>query len=122
LFDVYLKYPQTGPAIPYRRDLGLIKCSDTSCKSGRRKSGRREPERNATPDISPCDFFRFNSLEDKLIDKGYATPQELFCAVETIISGIPSDLISRIFQTWQERLQKCCNLRGNHIVQMLRFA
>jgi hypothetical protein len=32
-----------------------------------------------------------------------------------IISEIPSDLISRAFATWQERLQKYCGIRGNYI-------
>jgi hypothetical protein len=55
----------------------------------------------------------FGYLKDKVVDKRYATPKELFRELETIISETPGDLISRVFQTWQERLQKCCDTQGN---------
>jgi hypothetical protein len=45
-----------------------------------------------------------------LIDEQYAMPKELFAEVAMIISEIPSDLISRVFVTWQERLQKCYDI------------
>jgi hypothetical protein len=50
-----------------------------------------------------------------LIDKEYTTPEELFTKVEKIISEIPSDMISRVFLTWQERLRKSIDMRGNYI-------
>jgi hypothetical protein len=50
-----------------------------------------------------------------LIDKQYATPEELFVEVAMIISEIPSDLISRVFAILQEKLQKCCDMRRNQI-------
>ena len=65
--------------------------------------------------LSPCYFFLFGYLKEKLIDKEYTTPEELFTEVETIISEIPSDMISRVFLTWQERLRKCIEMRGNYI-------
>jgi hypothetical protein len=68
-----------------------------------------------SPDLSPCDFFLFGYLKDKLIDREYATPEELFTEVETTISEIPSDMISRVFLTWQERLRKYMEMRGNYI-------
>jgi hypothetical protein len=56
-------------------------------------------------------------LKDKLIDKAYRnrTPEELFREVETIISEIPSDMISRAFLTWQERLRKYTEMQGNGV-------
>jgi hypothetical protein len=76
-----------------------------------------------SPDLSPCDFFLFllGYLKDKLIDNQYATPEELFAEAAMIISEIPSDRISRVFATWQEILQNCCDVRGNYIEQMLPF-
>jgi hypothetical protein len=41
--------------------------------------------------------------------------EELFADVTMIISEISSDLISPVFATWQERLQKGRNMRGNDI-------
>jgi histone-lysine N-methyltransferase SETMAR len=74
---------------------------------------KRIPHPPYSPDLSPCDFFLFGYLNDKWIDKQDTTPQELFAEVTTIISEISSDLISRVFATWQKRLQKCCDMRGN---------
>jgi hypothetical protein len=62
-------------------------------------------------DLSPCNCFLFSYLKEKLIDKQWATPKELFAEVVVIISEIPSDRISRVFAIWQERSQKCCDMR-----------
>jgi histone-lysine N-methyltransferase SETMAR len=75
----------------------------------------RMPHPAYSPDLSPCDFFLFGYLKEKLIDKQYTTPEELFAEVTTIISEIPRDLFSRVFATWQERLQKCCDMQGNYL-------
>jgi hypothetical protein len=50
-------------------------------------------------DLSLCEFFLFSYLKDKLIEKQYATPDQLFAEVAMIISEIPSDLISRVLAT-----------------------
>jgi hypothetical protein len=78
---------------------------------------KRMPHPAYGPDLSPCDFFLFGYLKNKLIDKAYRnrTPEELFSEVETIISEIPSDIISRVFLTWQERVWKCIEMQGNYV-------
>jgi hypothetical protein len=65
---------------------------------------KRTPYLAYSHDASPCGFFLFGCLKDKLIDRRYATPEEPSSKVDTIISEIPSDLISGVFHTWQERL------------------
>jgi hypothetical protein len=82
---------------------------------------KRMPHPAYSPDLSPCDFFLFGCLKDKLIDKEYATTEELFAEAAMMISERPSDLISRVFATLQERLQQCCDMRGNYIEYMLHF-
>jgi hypothetical protein len=37
-----------------------------------------------SPDLSPCDFFLFGALNDKLINKQYARPKELFAEVQAV--------------------------------------
>jgi hypothetical protein len=56
-------------------------------------------------ELSHCDFFIFGYLKNKLIDKQYAMSLELFAEMVMIISEIQSNLILRVFATWQERLQ-----------------
>jgi hypothetical protein len=68
-----------------------------------------------SPDLSPYDFFLFGYLKDKLIDKQHSTLKELFAEVAMLILETPSDLISRVFANWQERLQKCRDMQGNQI-------
>jgi hypothetical protein len=58
---------------------------------------KRMPHQVYRPDRSPCDFFLFGYLKDKLIGKAYTMPEELFSEVEKIIPEIPSDMISRVF-------------------------
>jgi hypothetical protein len=78
---------------------------------------KRMPHPAYSPDQLPCDFFLFRYLKDKFIDKAdeNRTPEELFGEAETIISEIPSDVISRVFLTWQERLRKCNEMQGNYV-------
>jgi hypothetical protein len=76
---------------------------------------KRMPHPGYSSDISPCDFFLFCHLKDKLIDKQCATPKELFDEMALIISEIPNGLISRVFVTWQEKSQKYCDIQGNYI-------
>jgi hypothetical protein len=64
---------------------------------------KRMPHPGYSSDLSPCDFFLFCHLKDKLIDKQYTTPEELFAEVAIIISEVSSNLISRVFSMWQER-------------------
>jgi hypothetical protein len=84
---------------------------------------KRMPHLADSPDLSPCNFLLFGYLNDKLIDKAYRnrTPEELLTKVETIISEIPSDMISRVFLTWQDRLRKCTEMQGNYVAQMPHF-
>jgi hypothetical protein len=60
---------------------------------------KRMPHPAYCPDTAPCDFFIFGYLKDKSIDQFRATPEKLFCELKTIISEIPSHLISPVFQT-----------------------
>jgi hypothetical protein len=80
-----------------------------------REGLKRMPHPAYSPDLLPCNFFLFGYVKGKLIDEWYETPEELFGEVEMIISEIPSDMISRVFLTWQERLSKCIDIRGNYI-------
>jgi hypothetical protein len=61
---------------------------------------KRMPHPVYHPDSLPCDFFGFGYPKDRLVDKRYATPEKLFSEVETIISEILSEMISRVFLTW----------------------
>jgi hypothetical protein len=76
---------------------------------------KRMPHPAYSPDLSPCDFFLFGYLKEKLIDKQHTPPEELFVEVTSVISKFPSDLISRVFATWQGRVQKCWDMRWNYI-------
>jgi hypothetical protein len=76
---------------------------------------KRIPHPAYSPALSPCDFFIFGYIKNKVIDKQYTPPEGLFAEVTTIVSEIASDLISRVFATWQERVQKCCDMRGNYL-------
>jgi hypothetical protein len=60
---------------------------------------KRMPHSAHNPDLSHCDFFLLAYLKSKSIDKHGMTPKQLFPEVETIISEIPGDLISRVFGT-----------------------
>jgi histone-lysine N-methyltransferase SETMAR len=72
---------------------------------------KRLPHPAYSPDLFPCDFFLFGFLKQKLTDKQYTPLEGRFAEVTTIVSENASDLISRVFATWQERVQKCSDMR-----------
>jgi hypothetical protein len=78
---------------------------------------KRMPHRAYSPDPSPYDVLLFGYLKDTLIDKAdrNRTREERLSEVETIIFELPSDRISRVFLTWQERLRKCIEMQGNSV-------
>jgi hypothetical protein len=102
-------------------DNALIHISKVVAEKLTEENLKRMPHPVDSPDRSPCDIFLFGYLNDRLIDKRCATPEELFSEVETIISEIPSEMILRVFLTWQERLQKRIDMRGNYIESILHF-
>jgi hypothetical protein len=62
-----------------------------------KKERKRTPHPAHSFDPSLCDFFLFGYLKNRLIDKQSAKPEDLFSEMETIISEIANDLISRVF-------------------------
>jgi hypothetical protein len=76
---------------------------------------KRMPHTAYSPDSSPCDFFLFGYLQDRLIEKKAETPDESFCRGETIIFQISNDMITRVFLAWHEKLRKGIEMRENYI-------
>lgn len=68
-----------------------------------------------SPDISPCDFYLFGYLKNKIIGKTFGTKDELVSWIEEQISEIPKAQLKKVFEEWLERLQAVINMNGDYI-------
>jgi hypothetical protein len=70
-----------------------------------------------SPDIAPSDFFLFGSLKDYLEGTSFPDEESLISAVRQILSGIPIDMLCRVFDNWFRRLNECVACAGEYLSQ-----
>lgn len=67
-----------------------------------------------SPDLSPCDFFLFPFVKNKMRGKRFLTPEEAVDAFTQHVSEIPTSEWHKCFQNWFDRMQKCIDLKGDY--------
>jgi histone-lysine N-methyltransferase SETMAR len=60
-----------------------------------------------SPDLSPCDFWLFPLLTERLAGQNFARVQDLAKAVNSELRSIPSSEFAAAFQKWIHRLERC---------------
>jgi histone-lysine N-methyltransferase SETMAR len=68
-----------------------------------------------SPDLAPCDFFLFGHVKGRLNGCSFATPDEIFAAVQEVINEIPPDVFARVFEEWLARLRTCRDSGGEYV-------
>jgi len=68
-----------------------------------------------SPDIAPSDFFLFGYIKDQLKNTEFETTDELIEAVQNILSEVPPELLSKVFENWAERLEEVIASGGEYI-------
>lgn len=68
-----------------------------------------------SPDISPCDFYLFGYLKNKIIGKTFAAKEELVSWIEEKISEIPRSQLEKVFEEWLKRLKLVIEVNGDYI-------
>ena len=65
----------------------------------------RMPQPPHSPDLSPCDYYLFGMLKQRLQWKDTTTEVDLANAVVEILNNIPEDEWQRVFDNWIKRLE-----------------
>jgi hypothetical protein len=75
-------------------------------------SFRHAPHPPYSPDISPCDFFRFGDLKTKLRGDEFESVEALQTRVEDLLGQITPDQMRLVFEHWIKRLEQVIATNG----------
>jgi transposase len=64
----------------------------------------RPPYPPYSPDLSPCDFWLFGILKQKMKERGFQSEEQILAAITENWNELTSKDIQRIFHNWMERL------------------
>ena len=67
-----------------------------------------------SPDLSPCDFWLFRNLKKFLRGKRFSSEEELDSAVMGFFESISSEEWRRVYDKWQERMNRCIEVQGDY--------
>jgi len=70
-----------------------------------------------SPDASPLDFYGFGFLKQKLFYKKPKTLIGLWKACKTVWSGISTEDLTSVFDSWKRRCRQIVKVHGSHVEQ-----
>jgi hypothetical protein len=65
----------------------------------------RVAHRAYSPDLSPCGFWLFRMLKQKITDRVFRTPEEILTTIRKIWSEVTLEKLQSVFSNWIERLE-----------------
>ncbi|CAK9796588.1 Transposable element Tc3 transposase, partial [Anthophora quadrimaculata] len=72
-----------------------------------------------SPDLSPCDFFLWEYLKAEVFKDRSTSLNQLKEAIQEEIEGISSDMLVRVMENFQERLQMCIGRQSHHLDEII---
>jgi hypothetical protein len=72
-----------------------------------------------SPDLTPCDFFLWGYLKEKVYTHRPRTIDELKAAITEEINAIPLNMTRRVMDNFRERLQQCVVNGGRHLQDII---
>jgi histone-lysine N-methyltransferase SETMAR len=69
---------------------------------------KRAPRPPYSPDLAPCDFYRFGYIKGRLTGASPEEPDQLLQAIDAVLPSIENATLERVFQEWMDRLAQCC--------------
>jgi hypothetical protein len=85
---------------------------NSMCHNGRKVTDefdnrklQRVAHSSYSPDLSPCDFWRFGTLKQKIKDREFSGIEEIMNAVQAIWREVTLERLQSVFFNWIERLE-----------------
>jgi hypothetical protein len=72
-----------------------------------------------SPDLSPCDFFCGGYLKAGVFKHRSRSLDQLKEAIQEEIEGTAPDVLVRVMENFQERLQMCIGRQGHHLEDII---
>jgi histone-lysine N-methyltransferase SETMAR len=76
----------------------------------------RLPHPAYSPDLSPCDFWLFGMLKQKVKDRAFQRLEEILEAVTLLSNDVTFEQLQSIFLNWMERLEWVISNGGDHYI------
>jgi histone-lysine N-methyltransferase SETMAR len=67
-----------------------------------------------SPDLAPSDFFLFGHVKHCLAGMSFASRDDLFEAIRSVVMAIPTETLHRVFDHWLERLEWVAQNNGDY--------
>ena len=71
-----------------------------------------------SPDLSPCDFWLFPILKEKLRGRRFENDNELEAATGEALEKIPKKDFASYPQKWISRMRKCIEVQGSYFEKL----
>jgi hypothetical protein len=75
----------------------------------------RAPHPPYSPDLAPCDFYRFGYVKGLLAGSEFADRTELEQAVMAILDRIEKGTLGEAFLTWMAKLRRFIETNGEYV-------
>ena len=72
-----------------------------------------------SPDLSPCDFFLWGYLKEKVFKHRPRSLEDLKERIRQEIDVIPPEITRRVMKNFRERLQQCVANDSRHMSDMI---
>lgn len=72
-----------------------------------------------SPDLSPCDYFLWGYLKNKVYKYRPGTIEELKDAICQKVAEIPPEMTLRVMENFRNHLQQCIVNRGYHLEDVI---
>ena len=72
-----------------------------------------------SPDLSPCDFFLWGYLKEKVFKHRPRSLEDLKERIRQEIDATPPEITRRVMTNFRERLQQCVTNNGRHTSDMI---
>ena len=72
-----------------------------------------------SPDLTPCDFFLWRYLKEKVFKHHPQSLEDLKERIQQEINSIPPELTQRVMKNFQEHLQQCVANDGRHMSDII---
>ena len=68
-----------------------------------------------SPDLFPCDYFRWGHLKAEVYNLRPTTIDELKAAICQKVNEIPQEMTQRVMENFRHRLNQCIAVQGRHL-------
>jgi hypothetical protein len=111
-----------GPPGPVEKERQLCLRADNpkvhtaqKCRGFCRETGLQIlPQPPYSADLAPSDFFLFGHVQLSLAGMTFASHDESFEAILSVVMKIPKDISHRVFDHWLERLDWVAKSKGEY--------